>query len=225
MGTKCSRGPPPIIVGQRTAGRVVSAHRLPAARREHNRRGLFAAFQVVPAGPIVSGHNASQVKTERGRHHESATLRSCVLDQNHSSRRLVPPGGATLPRAQMARPANGARLTLATWLQPRPDRPATIPLPPDVTVRIGRVDGQAPANSASVHTVGLNSREQAAVWKSRPMWPAGIHAAQAAAWPRLAEARGSLRHDLALTEASGEPAGRGLSHRVFHTGTLSTRTC
>ena len=80
---------------------------------------------------------------------------------------LVPFGGATLPRAQMARPANGARLTLATWLQPRPDRPATIPLPPDVTVRIGRVDGQAPANSASVHTVGLNSREQAAVWKAK----------------------------------------------------------
>ena len=62
-------------------------------------------------------------------------------------------------RAQMARPASGARLTLATWLQPRPDRPATIPLPPDVTVRIGRVDGQAPADSAGVHTVGLNSRE------------------------------------------------------------------
>eukprot|EP00964_Phaeocystis_antarctica_P103686 scaffold68942_cov59-Phaeocystis_antarctica.AAC.1 len=125
----------------------------------------------------------------------------------------------------MARPANGARLTLATWLQPRPDRPATIPLPPDVTVRIGRVDGQAPADSAGVHTVGLNSREQAAVWKgkARPMWPAGIHAAQAAACPRLAEAPGSLEHDLSLTEASGEPAGRGLSHRVFHTGTLSTR--
>ena len=61
--------------------------------------------------------------------------------------------------------------------------------------------------------------------KQRPIWPAGIHAAQAAACPRLAGARGSLRHDLALTEASGEPSGRGLSHRVFHTGTLSTRTC
>ena len=55
--------------------------------------------------------------------------------------------------------SNGAQLTLATWLEPRPDRPATIPLPPDVTVRIGRVDGQAPADSAGVHVVGLNSRE------------------------------------------------------------------
>ena len=54
---------------------------------------------------------------------------------------------------------NGAQLRLATWLEPRPDRPATIPLPPDVTVRIGRVDGQAPADSAGVHVVGLNSRE------------------------------------------------------------------
>ena len=39
--------------------------------------------------------------------------------------------------------------------------------------------------------------------------------AQAADWPRLAEARCSLRHDLALREASGEPAGRGLSHPFF----------
>ena len=33
-----------------------------------------------------------------------------------------------------------------------------------------------------------------------------------------AEARGSLEHDLALEEASGEPASRGLSHLVFHIG-------
>jgi len=35
---------------------------------------------------------------------------------------------------------------------------------------------------------------------------------------RLAEARGSLEHDLALTEASGEPAGRVVSCLVFPTG-------
>ena len=59
--------------------------------------------------------------------------------------------------------------------------------------------------------------------KARPKWPAS--AVQAAdrprlaeagrGWPRLAEARGSLEHDQALIEASGEPAGRGLSHIVF----------
>ena len=39
-------------------------------------------------------------------------------------------------------------------------------------------------------------------------------------WPRLAEARGSLKHDLALKTkgASGEPAGRGLSQLVYHLG-------
>ena len=37
---------------------------------------------------------------------------------------------------------------------------------------------------------------------------AAASAAQAADWPRLAEARGSLRHTLAVQEASGEPAGR-----------------
>jgi len=50
-------------------------------------------------------------------------------------------------------------------------------------------------------------------WKPRPVWPAS--AAPAADWPRLAEAQGSLEHDLAPKEASGEPAGRGLSHLVF----------
>ena len=44
------------------------------------------------------------------------------------------------------------------------------------------------------------------------MWPAGINADQAADWPRLAEARGSPRHDLTLRGASGEPAGRSLCH-------------
>ena len=35
---------------------------------------------------------------------------------------------------------------------------------------------------------------------------------------RLAQARGSLEHDLALKEASGEPAGRGVSCLVFLIG-------
>jgi len=38
-----------------------------------------------------------------------------------------------------------------------------------------------------------------------PVWPAS--AAQLADWPRLAEAWGSLRHELALEAASGESAG------------------
>ena len=60
------------------------------------------------------------------------------------------------------------------------------------------------------------------MWKTRPVWPAS--AAQAADWPRLAEARGSLRHDLALKGASGEPAGRGLSRLVFHIGASAEET-
>ena len=49
---------------------------------------------------------------------------------------------------------------------------------------------------------------------------AGQRVTQAAGWPRLAEARGSLEHDLALKtiEGSGAPAGRGLSHFVLHIG-------
>ena len=54
------------------------------------------------------------------------------------------------------------------------------------------------------------------MWKTRPVWLAS--AAQAADWPGLAEAQGSLTQDLALKEASGEPAGRGLRHRVFLLG-------
>jgi hypothetical protein len=40
-------------------------------------------------------------------------------------------------------------------------------------------------------------------------------AAQASDRPRLSEARSSLRHALPRKEASGEPAGRGLSRLVF----------
>eukprot|EP00964_Phaeocystis_antarctica_P160244 scaffold131712_cov60-Phaeocystis_antarctica.AAC.2 len=49
-----------------------------------------------------------------------------------------------------------------------------------------------------------------------PVWPAS--AAQAAGWPRLAEAWGSRRHGPALREATGEPAGRGLSPLGFDAG-------
>eukprot|EP00964_Phaeocystis_antarctica_P135095 scaffold99440_cov63-Phaeocystis_antarctica.AAC.7 len=52
--------------------------------------------------------------------------------------------------------------------------------------------------------------------RAGPIWPAS--AAQAADWPRLAEARRGLRRALALKGASGEPAGRGLSPHVFHIG-------
>eukprot|EP00964_Phaeocystis_antarctica_P100552 scaffold66156_cov41-Phaeocystis_antarctica.AAC.2 len=38
--------------------------------------------------------------------------------------------------------------------------------------------------------------------RPRPVWPVGASAAQAAGWPMLAEARGSLRHALALRRAS-----------------------
>eukprot|EP00964_Phaeocystis_antarctica_P076895 scaffold47607_cov77-Phaeocystis_antarctica.AAC.2 len=58
--------------------------------------------------------------------------------------------------------------------------------------------------------------------KTRPIWPAS--AAQAADWPRLAEAQGSLRHDLSLKGASGEPAGRGLSRLVFHIAARRARS-
>eukprot|EP00964_Phaeocystis_antarctica_P017939 scaffold9960_cov71-Phaeocystis_antarctica.AAC.3 len=47
---------------------------------------------------------------------------------------------------------------------------------------------------------------------------AWVPAALAAAWPRLADAWGSLRHALALKEASGTPAGRRLSQLVFDVG-------
>ena len=51
--------------------------------------------------------------------------------------------------------------------------------------------------------------------RTRPVWPAS--AAQAAGRPRLGGASGSLRCDLALAEASGAPAGRGLSQLGFVT--------
>jgi hypothetical protein len=50
-----------------------------------------------------------------------------------------------------------------------------------------------------------------------PIWPAS--ATHAADWPRLADAWGSLGHDLVLKVASGEPAGRRLGQLVLDTGT------
>ena len=69
-------------------------------------------------------------------------------------------------------------------------------------------------------TVAIFAEGNEATWKPRPalMRPASIHAAQPAEWPSLAEALGSLRHDLALRAASGEPADRGLSHFFHHIG-------
>ena len=52
-----------------------------------------------------------------------------------------------------------------------------------------------------------------AMSKARPVWSASV--AQATGWPRLAEAWGGLVHGLALKEASGEPAGRSLSHLLL----------
>ena len=46
----------------------------------------------------------------------------------------------------------------------------------------------------------------------------GPSGCKVADWPRLAGAWGSLRRALAQREASGEPAGRVLSHLVFHIG-------
>eukprot|EP00964_Phaeocystis_antarctica_P020952 scaffold11593_cov61-Phaeocystis_antarctica.AAC.9 len=53
------------------------------------------------------------------------------------------------------------------------------------------------------------------MWIASPIWLA--RAAQAAGWPRLAIAPGSLRHDLALTEAPGAPADSRLSRLVLDT--------
>ena len=49
-------------------------------------------------------------------------------------------------------------------------------------------------------------------------------AAHAAGWPRLAEARGSLRRGLALRGASGGAAGRSLSPLAFDAGVPERRS-
>ena len=55
------------------------------------------------------------------------------------------------------------------------------------------------------------------------MRPAGQQAGGRGWSSRLAEALGSLGRALALGEASGEPACRRLSHRVFHPGYYAER--
>ena len=57
-----------------------------------------------------------------------------------------------------------------------------------------------------------------------PVWPTSIDAAQAADWPRLAGARGSLRHALALRAAFGELADRWLSQPDFEIGIVAACT-
>ena len=57
--------------------------------------------------------------------------------------------------------------------------------------------------------------------KAKPVRP--VSADQATGWPRLAGARGNLRHALALREASGGPAGRGLRHLVSDIGKRGKR--
>lgn len=75
--------------------------------------------------------------------------------------------------------------------------------------------------SYSARTRRRRSRRGTCVEKHRKAHPIYIYiygrpsAAQAADWPRLAEAPGSLRYDLALRGASGEPAGRSMCHPVF----------
>ena len=64
----------------------------------------------------------------------------------------------------------------------------------------------------------------APMWKPRSAWPAQRRPSGRLA-ERQAEARGSPRHDLALKEASGEPAGRGLSQRVSPTGAPTRCRC
>eukprot|EP00964_Phaeocystis_antarctica_P087884 scaffold55868_cov58-Phaeocystis_antarctica.AAC.2 len=54
--------------------------------------------------------------------------------------------------------------------------------------------------------------------KTGPIRSRKTSAAQAADWPGLADAPGSPRRDLALKEASGEPAGRGPSQLGFDMG-------
>ena len=65
---------------------------------------------------------------------------------------------------------------------------------------------------ATTWSASTNSTESLYV-ETRPVWLAS--AARAADGPGLAEARGSLRHALALKAASGEPAGRSLCHLGF----------
>ena len=76
-----------------------------------------------------------------------------------------------------------------------------------VRVEARAVGGQWPCDLAVARVPRLCK-------KTRPVWPANWD--QAADWLRLAEARGGREHDLALKEASGEPAGRVVSQLIFY---------
>eukprot|EP00964_Phaeocystis_antarctica_P091428 scaffold58638_cov63-Phaeocystis_antarctica.AAC.1 len=72
----------------------------------------------------------------------------------------------------------------------------------------------APGASARGSIVPLSEvLRLGAMSNTTAMWPAG-----ASDWPRLAGAWGSQRRDLALTAASGAPAGRSLSQLALDTG-------
>ena len=104
----------------------------------------------------------------------------------------------------------------------QPPHPATIP--PEAVTRdcaVTHTKGSGPGGQHrnKVQTAVVLKHQPtglSAMWRARPTWPAT--AAQAADWPMLAEDRGSLVCGLALKEACGEPAGRGLSLLVFHIG-------
>ena len=83
--------------------------------------------------------------------------------------------------------------------------------------RVGPHHGPAEVSSDGRGLRRVRAQVESEAW---PVWPAS--AAQAAGWPRLAEAHGSLAHDLAPREASGEPAGRRLCHLVFDAGASLT---
>ena len=90
---------------------------------------------------------------------------------------------------------------------------------------------QPPQTNGLAHLLLIHPARISVESKARAARPAS--AAIAADGPRWAEARGSLAHDLAPKEASGEPAGRGLkeasvapswrglSHLAFDTGPTS----
>ena len=86
----------------------------------------------------------------------------------------------------------------------RPQGPCVVP----ATVRLGRASPCGPVWPC----VALCGP----VWPRVALWPGGERG-PSAQWSRPAEARGSLEHDVALStrDASGAPAGRGLSRLWF----------
>ena len=81
---------------------------------------------------------------------------------------------------------------------------------PAARTEAATIIGAGPAGLATAIMLARRGVENAASM-------AGQREALPADCPRLVGARGSLGHALALREASGEPAGRRLSHVGFHT--------